>query len=155
TLKAEAPASKAEPTTPKPSAALEPAPAFAAAAPPPAEGPAWKTPVGLGLGAAGLLAGVVGGYFQLQADERWRDFNLHYAGGSAPAKDVLGQVSALRQQAESHQTIARATFVASGAALAGGVVLLLLDAEWERPGSGVAVKVSATPSSVGVNVRFP
>jgi hypothetical protein len=112
----------------------------------------WKTPVGLGLGVAGLLAGAAGGYLQLQADEHWRELSLSSSGARS---DEPGASASLRQQAESQQALARAAFVASGAALAGGVVLLLLDTGPASAPSSVAVKVSASLSSVGVRVLFP
>jgi hypothetical protein len=156
------------PPEPAPSAAASPSPepvrpsAPAAALPPVMDSTSptvadsgWKTPVGLALGGTGLLVGLVGGLFQLNADERWRDVNLYYAAGHTPSQEQLPTVTSLRQQAESQQTLARAAFIASGAAFAGGVVFLLLDSGPDGARPPVAVRVSASPSSVGVKVLFP
>jgi len=113
----------------------------------------WRTPVGLGVAGVGLVGVGIGVFAQLNASHLWEQFNGYYANGTAPSQLSLPTVVQMRQSAQTAQGVAMTGFIAGGVALVGGAALLLLDGA--PPSTPVAVRLVASPTSLGVNVRFP
>jgi hypothetical protein len=79
--------------------------------------------VGLGVGGAGVLAALVGGYLELSAHNTWSEFDGYYAGGAAPLPSQAGTVADLRDSARSKQTIGGAALITGAVALGVGAYL--------------------------------
>jgi hypothetical protein len=136
-------------------------PALRSRQPPPQEpSPAPETPkpaspssgsplrwVGIGAGAAGVVALGVGTFAGIKANSTYHDALTACNNGTAcaPGSDGLS----LRQSAGTWATLSTATFIAGGALLAGGVVLYLVA---PRGDSGASSTVGLAPMGTGLSL---
>jgi hypothetical protein len=147
------------PPAPVKPAVVEAAPAAAVAAaaphaPPPAPRTerTWLSPVALGLGGAGLLAGGAAVLLELRASAAFTDYNATF---EAPGLLTTGQLAELQElrtrgtQARGWATVGAA---AGAATLAGAVLLYVLDAP---PAPAPGVRVTVAPGQVGISGVFP
>ncbi len=120
-------------------------------------GRTWKTPVGIGLLAAGVVGGGGAGWmFQRSATIQWNEHDSYFDPQHVPTANDAESISALRLSATAAQKNALIALTAGGVVAATGGVLLIVDQLLGRPRgpstSGISVTVG--PTSVGASVRF-
>lgn len=110
----------------------------------------WQRPWGIGIGSAGAVAALVGGYFELSAHKTWSDFDAYYAGGAAPQPSQASAVANLRDSAESKQRIGAAGLITGLVAMGVGGYLY-----FTAPPRQSGPEVAPTPNGGAVKVDLP
>ncbi len=112
----------------------------------------WKTPLGIGLLAAGVASAGFGIPLQVQASESWNQFNVYYADGKSPQAAQASDVRAIRDRASAQQTQAIAAFAVGGAAVLGGAILLLIDGATDVDQAPQRISLQLSPQSTVVSI---
>ncbi len=113
-------------------------------------GRTWKTPMGVGLLTAGILSAGAGIPLQFQASNARREFEVYYGGGMSPRPEQAAEVRELRDRAYAQQNQAIAAFVGGGAAVIGGVLLLMIDGAAGADSESPRISLQLTPQSTVV-----
>jgi serine/threonine-protein kinase len=139
-------------TAPPPASDSEPAPLAAAPPPEPVDEAPARTPtmrwVGYGVGAAGVALVGVGLYFGASAMSKWNDAKSMCVGDTEPLSCTAEGVT-LRDDAAGAATLSTITVGVGAAAIAGGVLLVLLNPPRRE---GVAISPTVGTGGVGVAV---
>ncbi len=116
----------------------------------------WKTPVGVGLLAAGVLGGGAAGWaFQRTSIIQWNEHDSYFDLTRVPTAEEALRISASREAAIAAQTNAIIAFGVGGAAAVAGAVLVLMDGSGSAEGPRTSLTVTVAPSRVGATLRFP
>ncbi|MBS2020725.1 MAG: hypothetical protein JST00_48175 [Deltaproteobacteria bacterium] len=155
---AERASAKAPPpaTHPAPPQAAPSQAAPSQAAPPRAHDDAKVTrrAVGLSLGAVGVVGLAVGSVFGLVALGRGRDLDDACGGDRERCSVLPGSVESIRDAGLSAATASTVSFVVGGAALAGGIAILVWPSKGDGARAGSSAALRMTPTGIGLGGAF-
>ncbi|WP_375773433.1 hypothetical protein NR798_22000 [Archangium gephyra] len=114
----------------------------------------WKTPVAYTSAGVGVAAGLLAGFFAIQAGNAHGDLAKFYENGDAPPPSRVDEVAGLRKDIERNRTLALVSGGAGVGLVGVGAILWFIDKPSETKAPGTA-SLSIGPGSVRLHVLLP